>query len=554
MVNAAMATAMRPSRVKFSKLPARSDISTDGSDVGSGGGGVSLLNTSPTITLRSLHKKDDEPAHRFVSDKIETKATAITVNGVDDGADDIEQPIKLNPASTPFMPAPAVADDHGDDVAQLAVQPAAQPIVQATAQPVQQFTPQLSLTQQQNEHGANQSAPQHTQQQNKYGAGQSQPFVLPPSVVNMLPADDQNNGAGAYQVGPYHNGNVNGIANGINHNEATSMVPTYPQLHSSNQCILGHGYSWNNVAPANAPHAMPPMQQQMQMPPQQFAGAQGGQQQDLYGQIQAQKLGLQQMNGGPVYQQPAPTALPPMNSFPQVPVQNGINAQHSAYNLYNGNAHYGGNAQYNGQYPGNAQYTGMGAPIGLLTTSASQNNMLSPPTSAATSESQETFSTEPRNFAPRSTEPTTTGPPPPPQFSLPATPMPVQYQAQVLPQQIVPYQGQLQNGHSDPFTVAPIPEGIQPLQTNPTQASNALTLYSNPVPDHIKALRSAQLNKLTSGPTGRPTLEVALDPKTFPFIDSPRLAAAANHGVVKLKNVSQLSKSLRLQLTHLVSR
>lgn len=58
-----------------------------------------------------------------------------------------------------------------------------------------------------------------------------------------------------------------------------------------------------------------------------------------------------------------------------------------------------------------------------------------------------------------------------------------------------------------------------------------------PVPNHIQALRSEHLNRLTSGPTGRPTLDVALDAANFPFIQGTTQAAPVKHGVVKIKNV-----------------
>ena len=480
MVNTAVA--MRPNRVKFGKISAKPETSTNGSDIG---GGVSLLNSSPIITLSSTHKDDNESAHRVVSKEADTKGAPITLKD-DEQADNIEPSTRLNPASTPFMPAPATTDGQSNDV----------------AQPAPQVMPQPSQAHQ-------------------------QPFVLPASVVNMLPADDQNDGGQAYQTAAYPNGNVNGIPNGLNHN---GMTPNYAQVQPSQQMVNGQGYSLNCVSPIHGHYAVQPMQQP-QMNIQQFSGAQGNQQQDLYTQIQAQKHALQQMNGGAVYQQAAVSLVPQMNSFPQAPVQNGFIT------------HYNGNHNN-----GNAQYAGMGAPMGPLNPSASQNNIVSPPTSEATIASQETFATELRNFAPRSAEPVTNGPPP--QFSLPVTPMPAQYQAQAQTQQMMPYQVQPQNVSADPFTVAPIPAGIQPLQTIHSQPSNSLAVYSNPVPDHIKSLRSAQLNNITSGPTGRPSLEVALDPKNFPFVDSPRLAAAVNHGVVKLKNVSHIPLSQRLELMH----
>ena len=54
----------------------------------------------------------------------------------------------------------------------------------------------------------------------------------------------------------------------------------------------------------------------------------------------------------------------------------------------------------------------------------------------------------------------------------------------------------------------------------------------------VQAARSTQLNALTNFSDGLPTLEVAMSPENFPFIDGARQACDVTHGVVKLKNVS----------------
>jgi len=96
-----------------------------------------------------------------------------------------------------------------------------------------------------------------------------------------------------------------------------------------------------------------------------------------------------------------------------------------------------------------------------------------------------------------------------------------------------------------PYQPAPTPTvhgtgtstGIGPVIPYQGQPQ-AMTVYQA-VPDHIKLQRSALLNDLTAGPTGRPTLEQALDPKNFPFMQSSDQSSPGNsHGVVKLKNVS----------------
>ncbi|KAL1846485.1 hypothetical protein VTK73DRAFT_280 [Phialemonium thermophilum] len=62
-------------------------------------------------------------------------------------------------------------------------------------------------------------------------------------------------------------------------------------------------------------------------------------------------------------------------------------------------------------------------------------------------------------------------------------------------------------------------------------------LVGHPVPNTIKVLRSQHLNRITDGPIGRPTLDVALNAENFPFIESARQAEPVNYGVIKIKNI-----------------
>ncbi|KAK1987412.1 hypothetical protein LZ30DRAFT_645993 [Colletotrichum cereale] len=48
---------------------------------------------------------------------------------------------------------------------------------------------------------------------------------------------------------------------------------------------------------------------------------------------------------------------------------------------------------------------------------------------------------------------------------------------------------------------------------------NAVGLYGAPVPDYVRAQRSVELNRLTAGPTGLPTAQVALHEANFPFVE-----------------------------------
>ncbi|KZL80620.1 rna rnp-1 protein [Colletotrichum incanum] len=67
---------------------------------------------------------------------------------------------------------------------------------------------------------------------------------------------------------------------------------------------------------------------------------------------------------------------------------------------------------------------------------------------------------------------------------------------------------------------------------------NAVASYGAPVPDYIRAQRSAELNRLTAGPTGLPTAQVALHEANFPFVDPATSPAHfVVRGVVKIGNI-----------------
>ncbi|KAL2198807.1 hypothetical protein P885DRAFT_67949 [Corynascus similis CBS 632.67] len=142
--------------------------------------------------------------------------------------------------------------------------------------------------------------------------------------------------------------------------------------------------------------------------------------------------------------------------------------------------------------------------------------------------------TEPRNFAPR------VGAnymPPPPAFSLGHRGASEKHQ-----------ELKCVGPDADPFlSPSPSSRGINgygmsqalvlPSVPEDNQLAMAHVAYHDPVPAEIRAMRSAQLNKLTNGPMGLPTQEVALDPDNFPFIEATTQARPVGHGVVKIKNI-----------------
>ncbi|OBR05870.1 hypothetical protein CH63R_09990 [Colletotrichum higginsianum IMI 349063] len=59
-----------------------------------------------------------------------------------------------------------------------------------------------------------------------------------------------------------------------------------------------------------------------------------------------------------------------------------------------------------------------------------------------------------------------------------------------------------------------------------------------PVPDYIRAQRSAELNRLTAGPTGLPTAQVAMHEANFPFVEpATRPGHFVVRGVIKIGNI-----------------
>lgn len=118
--------------------------------------------------------------------------------------------------------------------------------------------------------------------------------------------------------------------------------------------------------------------------------------------------------------------------------------------------------------------------------------------------------TEPRNYAPRTSgRPLTVSNEPPPKFDL---------------------------------------SGAVAIQTQPAEQS-----VQNSVVPHVghfysqsqgqlQDLRSNHLSLLTATVSGLPTLQAALQPENFPFLEGARQAVAVNHGVVKLRNIPFATK------------
>ncbi|KAK0612331.1 hypothetical protein B0T17DRAFT_499849 [Bombardia bombarda] len=67
-------------------------------------------------------------------------------------------------------------------------------------------------------------------------------------------------------------------------------------------------------------------------------------------------------------------------------------------------------------------------------------------------------------------------------------------------------------------------------------------LNPGPVPPMIQALRSDMLNFLTNNPSGLPDIQLALDPRYFPFIESSSQSSPPQHGVIKIKNIPFATK------------
>ncbi|KAL2161128.1 hypothetical protein VTH06DRAFT_8347 [Thermothelomyces fergusii] len=141
--------------------------------------------------------------------------------------------------------------------------------------------------------------------------------------------------------------------------------------------------------------------------------------------------------------------------------------------------------------------------------------------------------TEPRNFAPRAAAQYYM--PPPPAFGL-------GHRGATKRHEESPILG----ADTDPF-LSPQPRRIggrdvsQALFLPSVPENNQLATidqpWHDPAPAEIRAVRSDQLGKLTDGPTGLPTQDVALDPDNFPFIEAATQARPVGHGVVKIKNI-----------------
>ncbi|KAK3948056.1 hypothetical protein QBC32DRAFT_382225 [Pseudoneurospora amorphoporcata] len=146
--------------------------------------------------------------------------------------------------------------------------------------------------------------------------------------------------------------------------------------------------------------------------------------------------------------------------------------------------------------------------------------------------------TEPRNFAPRAD-------------SLPAQPPPpFMIGTAYAPSTNGTQAGAVAGSGIDPFSpagnderaVVRIPNHHSGYETpNENYAVMPHMPISGPPPPEVRAARSAQLNRLTDGPSGLPPAEVALHPDNFPFIESCSQATASDAGVVKIKNIPYIT-------------
>ncbi|KAL2260121.1 hypothetical protein VTK26DRAFT_5986 [Humicola hyalothermophila] len=151
--------------------------------------------------------------------------------------------------------------------------------------------------------------------------------------------------------------------------------------------------------------------------------------------------------------------------------------------------------------------------------------------------------TEPRNFAPRAN--VVPHPLPPPAFNLGRAPL--------LGNGYNGYVSQTTASDSDPFSSTSSPERTMGSHSSRALALAAVpeddqfalfppTTFYGPVPDEIRAVRSEKLNRLTAGPAGVPTQDVALDPENFPFIESTTQTGPVSYGVVKIRNIPFATK------------
>ncbi|KAK7398620.1 hypothetical protein QQX98_012005 [Neonectria punicea] len=158
------------------------------------------------------------------------------------------------------------------------------------------------------------------------------------------------------------------------------------------------------------------------------------------------------------------------------------------------------------------------------------NGLLSPETTGRL--------TEPRNYAPR-----TSGQPavhaPPPKFGLevnhdsPHRSAQDPFVSSAPSRALVPYQAPVTNQ-------APVP--YQAPAAIPASTSQGSLIRNTAVQNFLPPQGSSQLMQLTNGLTTYPSMELAMDPSNFPFVDGPRQAQPQNHGVVKLKNIPFATK------------
>jgi hypothetical protein len=125
--------------------------------------------------------------------------------------------------------------------------------------------------------------------------------------------------------------------------------------------------------------------------------------------------------------------------------------------------------------------------------------------------------TEPRNYAPRTSNQIISHQPPPP-FKLSA-----------LPSARVGINGDVGGGANDA-------DRLDPFSTSAAAHANAMSMAIIPA-----AKRSDKLNELLNCAGGKPSFEVAMHPDNFPFTESCRTGKAINHGVVKIRNVCSRS-------------
>ncbi|KAI5464007.1 hypothetical protein BGZ63DRAFT_351192, partial [Mariannaea sp. PMI_226] len=137
--------------------------------------------------------------------------------------------------------------------------------------------------------------------------------------------------------------------------------------------------------------------------------------------------------------------------------------------------------------------------------------------------------TEPRNYAPR-----TAGLPvahqPPPKFGIPMN--------------RVPSGDNKSNLAQDPFVSSQPSQAVVPYRPSAgsfASTSNAALVPAAPQLTPAPA-RSTKLIEMTNPSTGLPSVEMALDPSYFPFVDGPRQVVPTNYGVVKLKNIPFATK------------